>query len=78
MDFSIVAHDLRTPLNAMLGHTQLLAVEELSAAGRRRLGIIETQIRRMASLIDSCTRPSSWTTRALIDLAGSPDMRCPA
>jgi signal transduction histidine kinase len=69
MDFNIVAHDLRTPLNAMLGHTQLLAVEQLSAAGRRRLEIIETQIRRMATLIDSCTRSSSCPTRvALVDL----------
>lgn len=52
MDFSLVAHDLRTPLNAMLGHTHLLAVEKLSAAGRRRLEIIELQIRRMTTLLD--------------------------
>ena len=69
MDFSIVAHDLRTPLNAMLGHTQMLAVEKLSAAGRRRLEIIETQIRRMATLLNSCTPPSTRPTRVtLVDL----------
>src|SRR5438128_6524842 len=66
MDFSIVAHDLRTPLNAMLGHTQLLAVEKLSAAGRRRLEIIETQIRRMATLLDSCTPSSGRPTRVTL------------
>lgn len=69
MDFSIVAHDLRTPLNAMLGHTQLLAVEKLSAAGRRRLEIIETQIQRMTTLLDTCTSASSRSTHVtFVDL----------
>src|SRR5688572_23792914 len=54
MDFTAVAHDLRAPLNAMLGHTRLLAVEGLSDTGRHRLEIIEAQIRRMTLLIDSC------------------------
>ena len=52
MDFGSVAHDLRTPLHAMLGHTQLLGIEELSEAARLRLAIIEGQIRRMSRLID--------------------------
>jgi signal transduction histidine kinase len=47
MDFTAVAHDLRTPLNAMLGPTRLLAIEGLSDPGRRRLAIIEAQIHRM-------------------------------
>jgi signal transduction histidine kinase len=49
MDFTAVAHDLRTPFNAMLGHTRLLAIEGLSHSGRRRLDIIEAQIHRMAT-----------------------------
>jgi signal transduction histidine kinase len=52
-DFSQVAHDLGTPLSAMLGHLQLLETEHLSTAGRRRLEIIEGQVRRMSRLIQS-------------------------
>ena len=55
MDFNAVAHDLRTPLNVMLGHMQLLAVERLSDTGRQRLGVLERQIRRMMRLLDSCS-----------------------
>ena len=54
MDFAEVAHDLRAPLTAMLGHTQLLAVEGLSDTGRRRLQVMESQIRRMVLLIERC------------------------
>jgi signal transduction histidine kinase len=69
MDFATVAHDLRTPLNAMLGHTQLLGVESLSDTARRRLAIIELQIRRMTRLIDSCMAQSDLQVRVtLIDL----------
>jgi signal transduction histidine kinase len=55
MDFNAVAHDLRTPLNVMLGHMQLLAAERLSDTGRQRLAILERQIRRMMRLLDSCS-----------------------
>jgi signal transduction histidine kinase len=54
-DFNAVAHDLRTPLNVMLGHMQLLAVEHLSDTGRDRLGVVERQIRRMMRLLDTCS-----------------------
>ena len=54
MDFNAVAHDLRTPLNVMLGHLQLLAAERLSETGRHRIGVLETQIRRMMRLLDNC------------------------
>src|SRR5215208_7345717 len=57
MDFNAVAHDLRTPLNVMLGHMQLLAVERLSDTGRQRLAILGRQIRRMMRLLDRCTDP---------------------
>jgi signal transduction histidine kinase len=53
MDFNAVAHDLRTPLNVMLGHMQLLAVERLSDTARQRLGVLERQIRRMMRLLDT-------------------------
>jgi signal transduction histidine kinase len=69
MDFAAVAHDLRAPLHAMLGHTQLLAVERLSDAGRHRLEIIEAQILRMAALIDGCLpQPSYRKPAAHVDV----------
>ncbi len=48
-----VAHDLGTPLNSVLGYTQLLAQEDLSERARRRLAIIETQIHRMGEIIQN-------------------------
>jgi two-component system, NtrC family, sensor kinase len=54
MDFSAVAHDLRNPLNVMLGHVRLLAVERLSDAGRERLQVLEAQVHRMMRLLDTC------------------------
>ncbi|HYA28851.1 MAG TPA: ATP-binding protein [Acidobacteriota bacterium] len=48
-----VAHDLGTPLNSVLGYTQLLAQEELPERARRRLAIIETQIHRMGEIIQN-------------------------
>jgi C4-dicarboxylate-specific signal transduction histidine kinase len=46
-----IAHELGTPLNSVLGYTQLLARENLSERARRRLAIIETQIHRMGDII---------------------------
>src|SRR5262245_27831652 len=46
-----IAHDLGTPLNSVLGYTQLLAQEPLSESARRRLNIIETQVQRMEGVI---------------------------
>jgi len=46
-----IAHELGTPLNSVLGYTQLLAQEELSEGARRRLTIVETQIQRMGEII---------------------------
>jgi signal transduction histidine kinase len=54
VDFTAVAHDLRTPLNVMLGHMRLLAVEHLSDTGRHRLEVLEAQIHRMMRLLDTC------------------------
>jgi signal transduction histidine kinase len=69
VDFNAVAHDLRTPLNVMLAHMQLLAVEGLSETGRRRLGVLETQIRRMMRLLDSCSgQQTEVTCAAPVDL----------
>ena len=55
MDFNAVAHDLRAPLNVMLGHMQLLALERLSDTARQRLPVLERQIRRLVRLLDSCS-----------------------
>jgi len=46
-----IAHDLGTPLNSVLGYTQLLEQENLSEGGRRRLSVIETQVQRMEGII---------------------------
>ncbi len=46
-----IAHELGTPLNSVLGYTQLLAQEKLSAGARRRLSVIETQVQRMGGII---------------------------
>ena len=46
-----IAHELGTPLNSVLGYTQLLAQEKLSENARRRVGIIETQVQRMGDII---------------------------
>lgn len=57
MNLATIAHDLRTPLQVMLVHMQLLGDERLSAPARRRLDVVETQIRRMVRLIDGVTAP---------------------
>jgi len=46
-----IAHDLGTPLNSVLGYSQLLAQEELSENARESLTVIETQIQRMVDII---------------------------
>lgn len=46
-----IAHDLGTPLNSVLGYTQLLSKEDLPERARRRLSIVETQIHRMGEII---------------------------
>jgi signal transduction histidine kinase len=48
---AMIAHDLGTPLNSVLGYTQLIAREQLPEPARRRLSIIETQVHRMVELI---------------------------
>ena len=53
MTFEGIAHDLKTPLTCMLGATRLIAAENLSDAGRRRLAVLEEQVERMGLLIDS-------------------------
>ncbi len=48
-----IAHELGTPLNSVLGYTQLLAQDDLSDNGRRRLEIIRLQVERMVEIINS-------------------------
>jgi C4-dicarboxylate-specific signal transduction histidine kinase len=65
-----IAHELGTPLNSVLGYTQLLAQEELSEDARRRLSIIETQVQRMGAIIQHYlfhTRGSPRTGRININ-----------
>ncbi len=50
---AILGHDLRAPLNAILGWTQLMRREMLDAAGRERaLATIERNARSQAALIE--------------------------
>ena len=75
MDFAAVAHDLRTPLAAMLGQTQLLAFEVASDSAHRRLRLIEDQIHRMVTLLESCTREQVPPAR-LVDVTQLSRGRC--
>jgi signal transduction histidine kinase len=48
-----IAHEVGTPLTSVLGYTQLLAKEPLSERGRQRVKIIESQVQRMAEIIQT-------------------------
>ena len=63
-----IAHELGTPLNSVLGYTQLLASADISEDARRRLKIIESQVQRMAEIIThylSRTRGAPHTHRPM-------------
>jgi signal transduction histidine kinase len=47
-----IAHELGTPLNSVLGYTELLAQEPLSDIARRRLDVVATQVQRIVGIID--------------------------
>jgi PAS domain S-box-containing protein len=47
----MIAHELGTPLNTVLGHSQFLGEEELTEGGRRRLKTIQEQIKRMVNIV---------------------------
>jgi PAS domain S-box-containing protein len=47
----MIAHELGTPLNTVLGHSQLLSEEELTEGGRHRLKTIQEQIQRMVNTV---------------------------
>jgi two-component system, NtrC family, sensor kinase len=69
MDFAAVAHDLRTPLNVILGHMQMLRIEQLSETMSRRLDKIETEVRRAFRLLDGfATSGNRLAAPARIDL----------
>jgi signal transduction histidine kinase len=53
MNFDAIAHDLKTPLTAVLGSARLIRTENLTPNARRLLGVIEAQVQRMTVLIDS-------------------------
>jgi PAS domain S-box-containing protein len=62
-----IAHELGTPLNSVLGYTQLLANADIPEDARRRLKIIESQVQRMAEIIKhylSRTRGAPHTHRS--------------
>src|SRR5206468_3507090 len=48
-----IAHELGTPLNSVLGYTQLLLREDLPAEQASKLAVIESQVQRMIETIRS-------------------------
>jgi len=48
---AMIAHELGTPLNTVLGHSQFLSEEELTEGGRLRLKTIQEQIQRMVNTV---------------------------
>ncbi len=46
-----IAHELGTPLNSVLGYTQLLAQEDLPEKARRHAKTLESQVQRMAGIV---------------------------
>ena len=46
-----IAHELGTPLNTILGYSQLFALDRLPESAQENARIIETQARRMADII---------------------------
>ena len=48
-----IAHELGTPLNSVLGYTQLLRRQQWPADDQEKLGIIESQVQRMIETIRS-------------------------
>jgi signal transduction histidine kinase len=46
-----IAHELGTPLNSVLGYTQLLGQEDLPEKARRHLQTITGQVQRMAAIV---------------------------
>jgi two-component system, NtrC family, sensor kinase len=65
-----IAHEVGAPLNSVLGHTQLLAREELTDRGRHRLTIIESQVQRMVQVIQGylARTRGAPTTREPLDV----------
>ena len=67
-----IAHELGTPLNSVLGYTQLLAQDDLTDNGRRRLEIIRLQVERMVEIISSYLSRvrSSFPKQQRVDING--------
>ncbi len=51
--FASVSHDLKSPLNAVLGFTELVGREELTSTQRESLALIENRGRELLGLIES-------------------------
>jgi signal transduction histidine kinase len=51
--FASVSHDLKSPLNSILGFAELVAQEDLTAAQRESLGLIATRGRELLGLIET-------------------------
>ncbi len=61
-----IAHDIGTPMNVILGYTDLLARSPLDEKNRERVGIIKDQVERVTRLIQTLmnfARPQRETLR---------------
>lgn len=67
-----IAHELGTPLNSVLGYTQLLRRESLPPAQSARLAIIESQVQRMIETIRSVLDRTRRGATARVPVALAP------
>jgi two-component system NtrC family sensor kinase len=67
-----IAHELGTPLNSVLGYTQLLRREPLPPAQEARLGIVESQVQRMIETIRSVLDRTRQGTAPRVEVALAP------
>ncbi|MCW5890330.1 MAG: HAMP domain-containing histidine kinase [bacterium] len=67
-----IAHELGTPLNSVLGYTQLLRREELPPAQAARLQIVESQVQRMIETIRSVLDRMRQGTAPRVEVALAP------
>jgi signal transduction histidine kinase len=67
-----IAHELGTPLNSVLGYTQLLLRQEVPADQAAKLRVVESQVQRMIETIRSVLDRTRDRDLARVDVAVGP------